>query len=1226
MSTTSSENFPDIPGYTIVKRLGAGGMASVYLAVQESFGRNVALKVMSSSLLEDDSFAKRFLREARLAAQMSHTCIVPIYDVAQLNGYYCMAMEYLPGGDLRGKMKAGLRLADGLTIVIAIAKGLNYAASKGLVHRDIKPENILFREDGSPLIGDFGIARQMDSETKMTVTGSVLGTPRYMSPEQAKGIGVDPRSDLYSLGVILFEILTGETPFQGESPFTIGLKHITEDPPDLPRNLDEFQIFMDSALAKDPDDRFANGEIFAQELSYLQDQVPDDLTQTVIYGLPGQGSSQNRQRSKGATANGKTAPGKTRRRTTGQRATQHATSQSTVVNETVHHAPGRGIWMLASVAILAVAVTAIAWMYFAYVHVPEVQPQTAGNQLPTIKSSAPPGLFKEKSTELLTQAQAAFDKGQLHSPPQDNAQFYLTTLLALVPDHPDAREQISKIFDIYLDEVETSIHGGDLAKATEYIGRASQISFYIQAQERNDRFASLYETMSQRQQSAALEDEKQRRIAALLAAATDAFKAGKLTSPLGDNAYEYYQQVLVENPDSADALHGINNIADNILQQAKDNLTKGEYSVARAYVAAASQIVPDHADVQTVLDDIKSAEDRFARQMLEAKNKEKAAALEAEQRRQELIRAEKERINKLIAQANSYLSEGKLVEPPGQNALEIFNRVIQSEPTNIEAVQGKEKVGKALIDNALALAKEGKFAPARSVLARADSIIASKVPVVRAGRDIARIEQEFRINRLLDEGRRAFAAGRLTTPTGDNALHFYEQVINLDPNNLKARQGIEAIGQKYIELARTAINGKQFEDAYGYIDLAKQYTSGMAEVESLNNLLKETQRNEEVEKLLAKAADAFEKSRLVEPANDNAHDYYKKVLLLSPNNKKALMGLVQIQEFYKDTIELAISSQLFDKAEELLQTYAPVATGNSATQLKAKLGNARSAWEKEQERIAARKQQEEEKRQALAQQKQQEQQQKQLAAQQEKQRQEEQRKLALQKQAQERQQQVKSLLGKANRLSGGKPDAKNINQLYAIYGDVLALDSRNSVAKRGLKKVAELEAQLVRQEIAKGDLTNAEKRLQQLARRGSGVDLSSLRRDFDNAQRQQRQLQEYLSEAETLIQQPYKKPGLFGNNDKARRILVMAYEKIDQARQISPGSQQVTTALAKLDSKYANTIDILLKDEEVDEAEKFIKDTAKFNWQTPALSSAKEKIEEAKKSKKSTSKNFGGGF
>ena len=204
-----------VPGYSIARKLGQGGMASVYLATQHSFERDVALKIMSPLLNSDPSFAARFKREARIVAQLSHASIVPVFDVGEHQSCHYLSMEYLSGGDLKQRLLQGEHdLSLALNVCIALSAALDVAHRKGFVHRDIKPENVLFREDGTPVLTDFGIARALDSGRSMTLAGMLVGTPDYMSPEQVKGLELDGRSDLYSLGIVFFEILTGGVPFK----------------------------------------------------------------------------------------------------------------------------------------------------------------------------------------------------------------------------------------------------------------------------------------------------------------------------------------------------------------------------------------------------------------------------------------------------------------------------------------------------------------------------------------------------------------------------------------------------------------------------------------------------------------------------------------------------------------------------------------------------------------------------------------------------------------------------------------------------------------------------------------------------------------------------------------------------------------------------------------------------------------------------------------------------
>lgn len=245
-----------IPGYTLIKKINSGGMATVYLATQHSVGRTVALKVMKPSLDKDPEFHQRFQREATIIGQLSHPNIIPIYDIGRHEEFNYISMEFLSKGSLDEKITQGITTEVALKITQGIAAALEHAHSKGYVHRDIKPENILFREDDSPVLTDFGIARTIKSKANMTQVGAVIGTPYYMSPEQAKGETSDGRSDLYSLGVVLYEMLTGNRPFQADSSLALGIKHIHEQAPKLPLHLFALQSIMDKLLAKKPEQRF----------------------------------------------------------------------------------------------------------------------------------------------------------------------------------------------------------------------------------------------------------------------------------------------------------------------------------------------------------------------------------------------------------------------------------------------------------------------------------------------------------------------------------------------------------------------------------------------------------------------------------------------------------------------------------------------------------------------------------------------------------------------------------------------------------------------------------------------------------------------------------------------------------------------------------------------------------------------------------------------------------
>lgn len=271
----------NIPGYRVIRKINSGGMSTVYLAIQISVGRIVALKVMNPQLNADSSFNERFQREANIVGQLSHPNIIAIYDIGQQDNLNYIAMDYLPNGTLHDKMAKGISSEEALRITRELASALDHIHEKNYVHRDIKPENILFRADNSAVLSDFGVARGLAVSSRMTHVGTVVGTPHYMSPEQTKGKEVDGRSDLYSLGVVLFEMLTGTVPYQGDEAVTIALKHLSAPIPKLPIQYLIYQKIIDKLLAKDPDQRFQRGRDLITAIENLEKQT-NPITNTTI--------------------------------------------------------------------------------------------------------------------------------------------------------------------------------------------------------------------------------------------------------------------------------------------------------------------------------------------------------------------------------------------------------------------------------------------------------------------------------------------------------------------------------------------------------------------------------------------------------------------------------------------------------------------------------------------------------------------------------------------------------------------------------------------------------------------------------------------------------------------------------------------------------------------------------------------------------------------------------
>ena len=276
------QNPPVLGGrYELLRRLAQGGMASVYLARDQQLDRHVALKMLHPQFATDPTFAERLRREAHAAAGLSHPNIVGVYDWGRQGDRYFIVMEYVSGHSLGAIIAARGALDPNAATAVAfeVAAALAFAHRAGIVHRDVKPQNVLLSADGHVKVTDFGIATMMGAGASagLTETGTVVGTAAYLSPEQAQGEPTDARSDLYSLGVVLYEMLAGSPPFRGDTPVAVAYQHVQDPPPPLghvatgvPRALERITMRL---LAKDPDDRYLRAEDLREHLQLVREQL-----------------------------------------------------------------------------------------------------------------------------------------------------------------------------------------------------------------------------------------------------------------------------------------------------------------------------------------------------------------------------------------------------------------------------------------------------------------------------------------------------------------------------------------------------------------------------------------------------------------------------------------------------------------------------------------------------------------------------------------------------------------------------------------------------------------------------------------------------------------------------------------------------------------------------------------------------------------------------------------
>jgi len=426
-----------IPGYRILRPIGEGGMASVFLAVQESLDREVALKVMAPALAANAEFTDRFLKEGRITAKLSHPNLVTVFDIGSHGTVYYLAAEFIPGGTLRERIHAGLSVAEALDVACDVARGLDFAHQKGFVHRDVKPGNILFKADGTAVLADFGIAKAMDSSGGATMAGASIGTPDYMSPEQARAEQVDGRSDLYALGAVVYEMLLGHTPYQASDPFTVALMHVTQPVPVLPPEYAWLQPLIDTLMAKLPANRPASGEAFIQSLEQLLAASPQAASISQARAA--------RKRSKG----------------TNRLADPSTQRTSAVTNE-------RPAWLFPAVGAMLAAVLGLgAWFAWR----PDVRPTVVpgpSTSMPiemTVTPSDPPTIKVPKPVDdpsnevssMLMQADAYKDHGttkepgrSLTFPPGENAVDLYKRVLEVEPDNAAAKKGLGEVAAFYL--------------------------------------------------------------------------------------------------------------------------------------------------------------------------------------------------------------------------------------------------------------------------------------------------------------------------------------------------------------------------------------------------------------------------------------------------------------------------------------------------------------------------------------------------------------------------------------------------------------------------------------------------------------------------------------------------------------------------------------------------------------------------------------------------------
>ncbi|MCK7592162.1 serine/threonine protein kinase [Pseudomarimonas salicorniae] len=870
----------EIPGYELVRELGAGGMATVFLAVQRSLERKVAIKIMRRGLT-DENVEKRFLMEGRTMARLPHPNIVGVYDIVQNESINYIAMEFLEGGMLSDRMREGLTLAEAISVVVQIAGALQYAHDNNIVHRDLKPSNIMFRDAVTPVLTDFGIAKAQKSEgaTRLTQTGMMIGTPTYMSPEQATGSELDGRSDQYALGVLFFEMLTGSAPFEGSTPIQVVLAHLNTPPPPLPPQFAFFQPLMDRMLAKDREQRYPDLKIFVTELkrlltgseSLLQ-KLHIDPNQSASEQLRALGFSESQihtgsgispqPRSSGQH---RAAPAPPKKRPTGSGPGVRLGDREEAGEG------GRPPWLIPAAAAGALVLAlGIGWALFG-------GGDDAGQQL-------------DPAMEMIIRRDLdAVDKliaeGKLISPLGDNAFERLQQINQVtarsVERYGPAEERLARIASLLREQAQTALQAGQFDEAE----RRVQESLAVLPE--NADSTALAERISQAKRSAELEAE----VAQWIATAAEAQRAGRLYGEGKDTALAALRRALEIDPNSSPAKQAMQALVAQALRPAEQSLAAGKLDEAQATLTQAAPFI--------------GGESAWL-----ALNTQLEQAARAQQM--------KARIDSLLSLAKRQLAAGRIAEPAGDNTLETLQRIFEIDPRQADALALQAQAADSLVKSARSAEQAGDFSLALSRYDQAlkadpkDSAAASARQALeqRVG------ERQAAISRSLAAARDAIAGRVYFPPSRNNAYDLLREVLQQDRDNRIASQLLGDLPKLSRESAQAMADEGKSAEALELLKQAQAIYKNDAQIALLASRISARRDAEKQaakrEELLADLRAEWSKRKL-DPDSARAISFaIKELLALDPRDSEVLAFRDQFLRGVNLVIEAARSQRDID--------------------------------------------------------------------------------------------------------------------------------------------------------------------------------------------------------------------------------------------------------------------------------------------------------------------------
>ncbi len=923
-------------------------MATVYRAVQHSLGRPVAIKVLARGPDDQDEFARRFKKEGRILAQLLHPNIVTIYDVGvSEDNQLFLSMEYLSGSTLRDRIKLGLSFDSAIHIVRSIAKTLGYAHAKGVIHRDVKPSNVMFRHDGTPVLTDFGVARMViGSNTVRTMTGLTVGSPGYMSPEQAMGQGATIQSDLYSLGVVLYEMLAGYPPYQADNSLAVVLKHLQDPIPPLPREHANLQPILNKLLAKKPSDRYRDTHEFLGALDCI---VPSDT------------GSQPK-----ATAGGSPLA-----------VVEFA---SGTLRNLLRKRPRWSLWMGLIGATLLVIV--VVYVFRSRTSTESIEALPKESPQP-VASTAPVSRETEIAT-LLHQGEARLQAGLLTDEAEQSAEAAYRRVLKLDQGNAQALAGLENIAGEYERLARQLLEAGTPQESLDPIqkglavapGREGLVQLRQEVEQRiAERQARKAE--QERQQERQLQAEQ------FLEQARSSFAEGLL-----EISQAHIEQGLLAVPDQPDLLALREQVkarmaerqrqeearrreeeaarrrteeANRFLAQALESRRNGGYAVSLQHIDKGLALVPDHAELMRLREVIR-------------------AQLAAEQQRQAEQAKREQEITALLKQADARMQAKRWTEPAGNNAEATYRQVLKLDAGNVQAQAGLARIAQVYEQQARQRRDAGALQDSLGLVDKGLAVVPNHEGLLQLREEVSRgiaeakarqsreEEQRQQAEHFLTQARSSFQQGAweasltqidqgLTVMSGHpGLLSLREQVKTRMAEQARQqeeatrRQAAEVERQKAEQARQQAEAARRRQEADQslaravesqrngkYADSLQQIEKGLVlipahpELTQLRDQIRAQQaaeqkqqaeqvkRDEEIRKLLDQAETQFKAKRLTEPAGNNAEATYRKLLKLDANNAQAQAGLVRIAQDYLQQAQQKKEAGALQDSQKLIE-------------------------------------------------------------------------------------------------------------------------------------------------------------------------------------------------------------------------------------------------------------------------------------------------------------------